>query len=383
MRMATTNNRVDNESLLYTLTGEVGRAAARRPLSAQFIADLIKPITRTEQLISLADRLVEVAESALDLHQTAAIEHVSQVLRQMPLPRRYESLAEFYRTFALRRRGALAESCAGFEQLAETSTLPLAFRARSLQAMALSRTEQGRWDDALYGFLQAARAAMASGDLLGQVTARWMMAVHFQSRHGDHAGALKVYEDLMPFVRVLASEHPYAYYSMLNSRALELIELGRGDEALHLSSIAVRSPVANVHPEYLETQTEILEKMRRASPSVVGVRWPQEPVEAAAPLVAASNVITLPLNARAVAPPVDAASQPMARVISYRGWQQPANDSADIAQESFTAGELRQMSIHDKQKALLTVIFNDDISHDTLDRLLACAGKIITDQTVG
>jgi hypothetical protein len=41
------------------------------------------------------------------------------------------------------------------------------------------------------------------------------------------------------------------------------------------------------------------------------------------------------------------------------------------------------MSIHDKQKALLTVIFQDDVTHDMLDRLLGCVGKVASDQTVG
>jgi tetratricopeptide (TPR) repeat protein len=322
-----------------------------------------------------------MAESALDLHQTAVVEQVSQALLHVPLPRRYQSVAEFYRVFALRRRGALAEACAGFERLAETATLPLSFRARALQAMALSRTEQNEWNEALYSFVDAARAATAAGDLFTQVNARWMLAVHYQSRRGDHAGALKTFDELMPFIRVLATERPYLYYSMLNSRALTLIELGHDDEALHLATVAVRSPYANVHPEYRETQTEILDKMRRASPSVIGgVGWPQQSDEAAAPAPVTSNVIALPLAARAVAPSADDAPQQPARVIAYHGWQQPQSDT-EFSEASFTPSELRQMSIHDKQKALLTVIFHDDVSHDTLDRLLACAGLIASDQT--
>src|SRR5205085_7152958 len=124
------------------LTGETNRASSRRSLSAQLIADLVTSAKRTEQLVSLADGFVHVAESALDLHQTAVVEQVSQALLQVPLPRRYQSLAEFYRAFTLRRRGALVEACAEFERLAETSTLPLAFRTRAMQAMALSHTEQ-------------------------------------------------------------------------------------------------------------------------------------------------------------------------------------------------------------------------------------------------
>ncbi|MFL6214653.1 MAG: hypothetical protein ACJ74J_12265 [Blastocatellia bacterium] len=388
MEKATTNNLLNNESFLYTLAGEANRASSRRVLSAQVIADLIKSVKRTEQLVGLADRFVQVAESALDLRHTAAVEQVSQALLHVPLPRRYQSLAEYYRLFALRRRGALAEACAGFERLAETSTLPLAFRARAIQAIALSRTEQGRWDDALYGFLQAVRAAKAAGDLFTQVNARWMMAVHYKSRNGDHAGTLAELDELQPLFRILAVERPAVYPGYLNGRAVELCELGRYDEALHLANLVVRSPYGQIYQEYRETQAEILEKMRCASPSVVGgVRWPQEPVEDepqnAAP-VAASNIITLPLAARvAAAPSRDGSTSPPARVIAYHGWHQTASESAEVSPESVTPGELRQMSIHEKQKALLTVIFDDDVRHDTLDRLLTCAGKIIIDQTAG
>lgn len=396
MEKATTNNLSNNASFLYRPDGLAVRAFSRRALPAQVIADLVKSVARTDQIVSLADRLMRLAESALDLHQTAVVEQVSQALFELPLPRRYESFAEYYRVFALRRRGAEAQACAGFERLAETPTLPLAFRARALQAIGASLATEGRWDNVSYYYLHACRVATAGGDLFTQLNARWLMAMDFKSRNGDHAGALNDFETMLPLIRVLAVERPEVYSRYLNSCAVELGELGRYDEALRLADLAVRTPYAKIFPQYHETRAEILEKMHRASPFVIGgVRWPQEPVaapeaaEAVTPPVSAtapvavSNVIAVPFAARSAQSPRNDSPQQPARVIAYSGWQQPAADAADISAESFTPAELRQMSIPAKQKALLTAIFHDDVTHDTLDRLLACAGKIIPDQTVG
>jgi hypothetical protein len=93
----------------------------------------------------------------------------------------------------------------------------------------------------------------------------------------------------------------------------------------------------------------------------------------------ATNVVALPLAARPVvaAEAVAAPSQP-ARIIAYHGWQRPLPAGGDI-QESFTYDELDQMSIADKQRALLDVIYGDQVTHHTLDQLLVAAGRVKTD----
>jgi hypothetical protein len=200
----------------------------------------------------------------------------------------------------------------------------------------------------------------------------------FRSVEGDHEGALRHLENLQPLVRLLAPHQPLISYIYINSLAVELSEVGRLGEAQRLSEIAVRSPYAHAYPEWLETYDEIRANRRRASPAIVGgISWPQESREVAAHPVAAHNVVAMPVAARPlVAVDANVAGAPLARVIAYHGWQQPTPEQADALQEIFTSGDLEQMSIADKQMALLNVIYSDNVTHHTLDQLLATAAKV-------
>lgn len=380
MQKATINNLFNIEVLPYTVLGEANHAPQHRALYQQVASEIIKPLTNTQVFVQIANRLIRIAEQALDLRQTPILEQISQVLMNAPLPRQYQSIGEYYRGFVLKRRGAIKESCGEFERLAESPTLPPTFRTRALQALGAIYFDQGRLDNALYSFSLATRAATRNGDLLARVNAQWMIAVN-KSLDGDHANAMADLEGMVPIVRLLASDRPYYYYNHANSLAVELLELGRQEEALRLSQIALRSPFASYYPEWHETKAEILEKMRRASPSTVaGVAWPKESDNVAVLPVAPNNVLTMPVAARpAVSLDAGAAPSEPARVIAYHGWQQPTPDAPDALPEQFTHEDLNRMSIHDKQAALLDVIYSDDVTHETLDPLLIAAGKVTAD----
>jgi tetratricopeptide (TPR) repeat protein len=316
----------------------------------------------------VGNRLIAMAHHALDTKQTDTVEQISQLLINAPLPREYQSIGHYYGVFCLKRRGEIEQARAGFQRLAEWPSLPLKFRARAIQALGISYSERGHYDAAMPFFSAAAQVASSryGDDLLTTVNAQLITAIS-RSVEGDHENSLRVLENLHPLVRMLAP-HQLPRYDYANSLAIELGEVGRLEEARHMAEIAVRSPYADLYPEYRETHTEILEKMRRASPSVVfGVAWPQP----------SSNVVNMPVAARPlVALDANVAGSPPARVIAYHGWQQPTPEQADALQEIFTSGDLEQMSIADKQMALLNVIYSDNVTHHTLDQLIATAAKV-------
>lgn len=341
----------------------------------QIASKLTKAVYDTEALTQAGNRLIAMAHHALDMKQTETVEQIGQLLISAPLPRQYQSIGHYYKVFCLKRRGEIDQARAGFERLAESPSLPLSFRARALQALGISYSERGDYAEAMPFFSAASTAASPryGNDPLTTVNAQLITAV-FRSVEGDHESSLQILETLRPLVRMLAPHQSLPYYMHANSLAVELGEFGRLEEARQMAEVAVRSPFADLVPEYRETHAEILSRMRRASPSVVsGVDWPQE----------SNNVVAMPIVARPVgASQVGVTQQQPGRVIAYHGWQQPVPEPADHFQETLTAADLEHMSIADKQTALLTVIYSDNVTHHTLDHLLLAAGKITLDGPV-
>ncbi|MFL6277904.1 MAG: tetratricopeptide repeat protein [Blastocatellia bacterium] len=346
----------------------------------QIVAKLIKVVYDTKSLKAAGNRLIAIADQALDLKQTETVEQISRIFTHAPLPRPYQSLGQYYQVFCWKRRGNIERARAGFERLAESFDLPLGFRARATQALGISYKEAGQHDEAVRLFDEAAQIASTryGGDMVTTVNAQSMMAV-YRCGQGDHQGALRHLESLGPLVRTLATSQPLVPYLYINNLAVELAEVGRLEEARRWAEIIARSPYARVYPECRETYDEILAKSRRPSPSVIaGIAWPQEQAEVAPPM--ATNVVTMPVATRpASTVEANAAPTQPGRVIAYHGWQRCLPEPFDALQESFTYNDLDQMSIADKQRALLDVIYSDSVTHHTLDQLLAAAGRVEAD----
>jgi tetratricopeptide (TPR) repeat protein len=377
MQKATINNLFDMET--FSFKGETNHVSLHGAFYQQIASKLIKAVYDTDALTRAGNRLIALAHHALDLRQTDTVEQISQILTSAPLPREYQSIGQYYQVFCLKRRGAIDQARAGFQRLADWPSLPLTFRARALQALGISYSDRGQFDAAMPFFVEAAHAASPGhgNDLWTTINTQLITAIS-RSVEDDHEGALRHLENLQPLVRMLAPRQPLIRYIYVNSLAVELGELGRLEEARRLSEIAVRSPYARVYTEWQETYDEIVAKMRRASPSVIGgVSWPQESHDVGILPVAVHNVVAMPVVARPVVSlNANAVSPQPGRVIAYHGWQRPTPEQVDALQEIFTSGDLEQMSIADKQTALLNVIYSDNVTHHTLDQLLATAAKV-------
>ncbi|HJQ25954.1 MAG TPA: hypothetical protein VKA60_18695 [Blastocatellia bacterium] len=397
MQKATRNNLFNAET--FFLKGETNHLPSPGAFYQAFAAKLIKAVYDTKARTLIAGQLIDIADRALDLQQTETAEQVSQLLTTVPLPPAYQTIGQYYHIFCLKRRGEVEPARAGFQRLAEAADLPLKFRARAIQALGASYRESGQHDDAMRFFIEAGRAASTrhSGDLLTQVRAQLMIAV-YQGMSGDHQGALRHMEAVRPLVRLLIPHQPLMVYFYANGLAVELSELGRLEEARRLTEFIVRSPYADLHPEWRETYDEVAAKRRGPKPSLVaGIASKSEagsvksekgtgsglrpsPFTLHTLRSEATNVVALPLAARPpIATEAVAALQQPARVIAYQGWQRSVPELGDNRQESFTYNDLDQMSIADKQRALLDVIYSDQVTHHMLDQLLIAAGRVKTD----
>jgi tetratricopeptide (TPR) repeat protein len=385
-RQRATNNILFNMEL-FSFEGKTNHVLLTDAFYQQIASKLIKAADEARVWISLANQLITLAEHALDLKQTETLEQISQILTNAPLPRKYRNIGYFYQVFCLKRRGEINGAQANFQQLAESPDLPLNFRARARQVLGAIYLDKGQVNEALRSCAEATRMASTrqGNDPLTMFNAQSLIGI-CKSINGDHRGALLQFENVLPLVQVLAPSQPLVHYVYINSLAVELSELGRLEEAQRLTEIAVTSPYAAHYPEWHETKLEILGKIQqqRPSPSVVSnSAWPPAPSPQASGFQASSNVIALPTTPRPMAGVSASTGQSQsAQIIAYHGWKQVSPKATNGAPEKFTPGDLQQMSIADKQHALLQVIYSEDVTHDQLDRMLDAAGSVITDVSV-
>jgi tetratricopeptide (TPR) repeat protein len=303
---------------------------------------------------------------------------MARVLRHIPI-RRYQLIGKYYEAWLRCRRRDY--SVTALERVIDQTD---DFKARGLMLRAAIEGYQGNLDSEMYFYKEARAASQTISEYLDSSKA---IAV-VKAKEGSHAAALNDLEALLPYLRYA---DPLVYFDTLNSYAVELAEVGRVEQARQIATRVVATPFAFAHPAWLETA----EELRGAERCTVTVSGPVAHVAKVAPPAAqpqptfTGNVVALLPRARVLASLDQSASthaQP-ARIITYRPRlvaeqieiAPPDAREGRLEPTSFAAAELAELSIHDKQKALLTVIFDDEVTHETLNRLLVCAGCVETD----
>jgi hypothetical protein len=224
----------------------------------------------------VGNRLIIVAEHALNMRQPDVVDQASQILLNSPLPREYHNIGQYYRAMSIKRTMGSTAARGILEDVAESQVTPLRYRARALQAIGIIHHDNGDLNEGLRFFLKAGCVASEKHgrDLLTVTLSQWMIAV-IKSIKGDNRGALLDLERLSSPVRLLSADQPFILYSYSNSLAVEFLELGRIEEAQNASRIALASPFADKYPEFSETDKDISQKARRASHSIVAITRPR------------------------------------------------------------------------------------------------------------
>ena len=343
------------------------------PLYKQISAQIVRGFYTERLLIDLGDKLVGLAEHAYGLRQADALVKLSQTLLALPLPSQYESAARFFLALGLRRRGQHEVCKAVLERVAfEPEHM---YSARALQSLGAVIQDFGDYELALQVYSEVGRAAEKGRLEPASIFAQKNFAT-IHGLKGDHQRAVAELERLSPFVRAIGPIHPHVYYDYLNSLAVELANVGRLEEAARTSKIAISSPFSAAYPEWKETYNEIALKQRRASHSIVAVRWAtartrriEEPTSDNNNLVQLTRTSSK-TEATALNPHVLPA-----RVLNFQQWR--IKSLSRTSPEGVPSEKRTRMTTGEKLIRLMDLISHDETDDETIDRILEAVEQIV------
>jgi len=150
------------------------------------------------------------------------------------------------------------------ENVAESAPAP--YGSKALLSLSAVEARIGRFEESLRLRLQV--SSSGGVDPVTLVEAQRGIAV-LRGLEGDHRVALRDLERLLPLAHIIGKRNHPAYFTFLNSYALELSERNRTFEAEQVANIIAASPLIGRYPEWQETVSEI--EARRKHSSTVAV----------------------------------------------------------------------------------------------------------------
>jgi tetratricopeptide (TPR) repeat protein len=255
MQSATANNIVllKGSSLLDKRLAKVIGASAR--------------IASRNQLEAIGRQLVDIARRARVSRRTDLVEIASQAILSLPLSFDIHAAGISYAAYCQYQRGEIEESRTILSRVADSTAS--GFRERAIFELGTTYLKQGDTTQALYFYIEAARAAKRTDPVI-YIKSLWMSAA-CNGVNGDHQRASSDLEQLLPVVRSLSGMYPSLYFDYLNSLAVEFCEVGRIEEANNAIDDALASPFADRFPEWTETKREVAQKAKegRKSPALI------------------------------------------------------------------------------------------------------------------
>jgi tetratricopeptide (TPR) repeat protein len=374
-----------NDNSILTERSPLERFSENHPrfghaVFCQSVAVRLAREAHSNRLLSdVGDNLITLAEQAYGLRQVDKLADLSEALLALPLPRPYRSAARYFRGLELIRRGDLDLAKSVLEAVAAEP--PHRYTARAIESLGVLFQTRGDFESALKLYMDAScRAAeKGSADFLTPIFAYRNVAV-LKSVDGDHKAALAYLERMLPIARAIGSCHPAVYYDYLNSLAVELSELGRLQEAVRASRIAISSPIAAGYPEWRHTFDEIAHKRQRTSHSVVAVRQPIIGSRVDEPVGETRNLLylPLPLTVRPAMETLDRQPQgARARILDFQLWKSPIKKSSPAAPTGIATQERSHLTTGQKLIRLVDLISRDGTDDETIDRILDAVEQIV------
>jgi hypothetical protein len=378
---------------------ELERGVSHAGLYQAIGQTLISAIRTNQAIIGLASGLISVADHAYAIRALDVVSFIGQLLSGLPVSDELQSIGHYYEALSLNRSGCGDTVRAGslLERVADEASLQ--FRARAMVAFGTNSLMVSNPKSAMFFYQEAMRITEreSSFDPVSLYFASQMTTV-VKAFEGDHRGALRDLEKMLPLVRFASSSQPYAYYDYLNSLAVELCEVGRLEEAENVSRIVLASPYSGAYPEWRDTRDEIQLKGRRASRSTVA--FSQTIYEADNPSRTArvradtdsavtkaaspnENLVRLPVPERAESFRQSTATSELARVLSIQDWikSMPKQSTSDPRQKTISKAaiarqkqarlrELRNLETRELLFGLMDAVGDESISDDQIIRAL-------------
>lgn len=289
------------------------------------LAGLSLGIVTKQALFDYGSKLVSLAEDAQFLRQTDFLEKISEILTTLSLPQ-FENIGLYYRGLYLRLKGRAEEARPLFEKVFEEG--PVSYRARAIHSFGTTCLDKGDYDSARRLFTEAGRLSCQKeySNPFAFLQSQWGLGI-LQSIDGNHNSSATNFENLRPMVEVISLRHPSIWFEYQNSLAVEMMEVGRIEEAERASRIALASPYARLYPEWSETARDLEKKTRRASSSAVSLSNCDPPTQSiskslaserpeARPVAVSDNIIRLQTETRPESSPRRAQSP--ARILAFR-----------------------------------------------------------------
>lgn len=336
----------------------------------EFALSLIKGIQTNEVVSRLAVNLLGIAEHAYALRQFDVVNSVSHALLNTSLQRHYQSVGLFYKALSMNKGGSGGDSVrarAIFELVGDEGTA--LYRAKAMLALG---TVSARADDrAAPSFYREALRILSSGNIFDPLTTvrTSRMTAVAKAKEGDHRGAVKDLEELLPLARTAGAAQPVMYYDYLNSLAVELGEVGRLEEARRISRRIVSSPFARVYPEWRETLDEIESKTHRPSRSVVAVSLVPKEVRDSP-----GQVISWPGDGERLVNTTSPCATSSARIVNLHDWKKKLEKKSNgNTQKGPSLEQIRSMTLEEKQATIARYVYADQVTDEMLDSILRVA----------
>ncbi|MGA9768112.1 MAG: hypothetical protein WBV94_03675 [Blastocatellia bacterium] len=329
----------------------------------QIISGFIEGTQSKQIFSSIGNHLTVLAEQSYNFRRMGDVERISRLLLNMPPGGEYQILGRHYEGLCLYHKGRYAEARTALEYVADNG--PSTYRAKAL--LSASATFYGNNDlqSAVRYCVEANRAAVVNNwrDYRIIIESQRNLTL-LKSLGGDHHGAVADLERLFPLAHAVSRWHPDLFCHYLNSYAVELGEVGRLEEALQVSTMALASPYARIYREVQETRDEIAMKSCRASRSAVAVKRK---------VSSALNVLIMPEPYRGSLPAREQTQEP-ARVLDLKAWKHRlTKEVKSVAQEEKPG---RHLSDREMLLRLMDIISEKDLTRSQLARMLEAVEKI-------
>jgi len=221
-------------------------------------------------------QLVQFAEASYYFRDVESQHEIGLLLQSFGYP--FSQVGKYYESIYLFRSGQYDKARELLECVADSA--PAHYRSKALLSLAAVEERIGRFEESLRLRLQIS----AIDDPVRLLEVHSSLAAR-RGIEGEHRGALRDLERFLPLAQIIGRHRHPAYFTFLNSYALELSEGGRTDEALQAMNAIAATPFINRYPECQDTLSEILSKQKRSSmiavPNELNLKYSDPRVQAA------------------------------------------------------------------------------------------------------
>jgi hypothetical protein len=309
--------------------------------------------------LEFGGRLVKEIELARALRQADKVKELGVVLSNIPV-KEYQLIGQYYLGWHTHRTGGDAQRV--FEEVFDRSKT---YRARALMSLAAVDAINGDLDAEMNCFTEGLKVAK---DLPTQLDIYRGIAI-VKAKEGCHQSAVKDLEAITPLLRHVS---PDVYYNCLNSLAVELGEVGRVQEAKHISNLVLTCPFLDAYPEWCGTAEELAEKARSKSRSVVAM--PSKQTVSEQPEAERVEFDFAPDKSSSETKP----SREPASVLLFprRNGHQPKTTRP----AAITRSEYDRWTVSQKRAMLLAVAHDEDTPEDDFDKMLEAGGFVLKEE---